>query len=101
MNRRGFLKTTAAATALVTLPFSLAAKPTTKNLRSGSASTGNAPRWAGSCRSGPSASGCGSTPSSSPPRHAFATWDQQGYVPCEYHLLRWILTGRRPNIKQD
>jgi hypothetical protein len=35
------------------------------------------------------------------PRHAFATWDQQGYVPCEYHLLRWILTGRRPNIKQD
>jgi len=35
------------------------------------------------------------------PRKAFASHDQQGYVPCEYHLLRWILTGKRPAIPQD
>jgi len=35
------------------------------------------------------------------PRHAFATLDQQGYVPCEYHLARWVLTGKRPDIRQD
>ena len=34
-------------------------------------------------------------------RHAFAIHDQQGYVPCEYHLLRWIVTGKRPAIRQD
>jgi len=33
-------------------------------------------------------------------REAFASFDQQGYVPCEYHLIRWILTGKRPNIRQ-
>lgn len=35
------------------------------------------------------------------PRHAFAFWDQQGYVPCEYHLIRWLLTGIRPEVRQD
>lgn len=35
------------------------------------------------------------------PRHAFAMVDGQGYVPCEYHLLRWVLTGERPDIRQD
>ncbi len=34
-------------------------------------------------------------------RHAFASDDGQGYVPCEYHLLRWVLTGKRPEILQD
>ncbi len=35
------------------------------------------------------------------PRAAFASLDQQGYVPCEYHLARWVLTGERPDIRQD
>jgi len=35
------------------------------------------------------------------PRRRFSEQDQQGYVPCEYHLLRWLLTGKRPTIRQD
>jgi hypothetical protein len=35
------------------------------------------------------------------PRGAFALWDGQGYVPCEYHLLKWLLGGDWPTIKQD
>lgn len=35
------------------------------------------------------------------PRVSFGYWDAQGYIPCEYHLLKWLLTGRRPNIMQD
>ncbi len=35
------------------------------------------------------------------PRHAFAVMDAQGYIPCEYHLVRWVLTGNRPTIRQD
>lgn len=35
------------------------------------------------------------------PRKAFALWDGQGYVPCEYHLAKWLVTGDRPTIKQD
>lgn len=35
------------------------------------------------------------------PRHTFAGLDGQGYVPCEFHLARWLLTGERPDIKQD
>lgn len=34
-------------------------------------------------------------------RQVFALIDGQGYVPCEYHLVRWILTGKRPDIRQD
>jgi len=34
------------------------------------------------------------------PRSAFALSDGQGYVPCEYHLVRWLLTGKRPEIFQ-
>lgn len=35
------------------------------------------------------------------PRKAFATRDGQGYVPCEAHLLLFLLTGWRPTIRQD
>ena len=35
------------------------------------------------------------------PRRLFAAWDGQGYVPCEAHLLLFLLTGYRPSIKQD
>lgn len=35
------------------------------------------------------------------PRGNFAVQDQQGYVPCEYHLLKWLVTGWRPDIMQD
>lgn len=35
------------------------------------------------------------------PRMAFAAWDGQGYVPCEAHLMLYLLTGWRPYIKQD
>lgn len=35
------------------------------------------------------------------PRMAFAAWDGQGYVPCEAHLMFYLLTGWRPDIKQD
>jgi len=35
------------------------------------------------------------------PRGAFASWDGQGYVPCELHLFWWLLTGWWPTIKQD
>ena len=35
------------------------------------------------------------------PRRAFALYYGHGYVPCEYHLVRWVLTGRRPDIMQD
>ena len=34
------------------------------------------------------------------PRRAFSTWDGQGYVPCEGHLLLWLATGWRPTIRQ-
>lgn len=34
-------------------------------------------------------------------RRAFALLDNQGYVPCEYHLLKWLVTGWRPEIMQD
>ena len=35
------------------------------------------------------------------PRHAFAAWDGQGYVPCEFHLAKWLLLGKRPEILHD
>lgn len=35
------------------------------------------------------------------PRRAFAMHDGQGYVPCEFHLALWLLTGYRPDIRQD
>lgn len=35
------------------------------------------------------------------PRRAYALHFGEGYVPCEYHLVRWLLTGRKPTIKQD
>ncbi len=35
------------------------------------------------------------------PRRSFGTWDGQGFIPCEYHLLKWVLTGGRPDIVQD
>lgn len=35
------------------------------------------------------------------PRQLFGYWDGQGYIPCEYHLLKWVLTGVRPDIVQD
>lgn len=35
------------------------------------------------------------------PRMAMATWDGQGWVPCEYHLVWWVLTGKTPDILQD
>jgi len=35
------------------------------------------------------------------PRWAYAFRYGEGYVPCEYHLLRWVVTGERPVIRQD
>lgn len=35
------------------------------------------------------------------PRMAFAVADQQGYVPCEFHLAKWIVLGMSPEIPQD
>jgi len=32
-------------------------------------------------------------------RHLWARYDDQGYIPCEYHLLRWAVTGKKPRIK--
>lgn len=35
------------------------------------------------------------------PRHAYAHCFNEGYIPCEYHLAKWLLTNQRPEIRQD
>ena len=35
------------------------------------------------------------------PRHAYAILFNEGYLPCEYHLAKWLLTGKRLPIRQD
>jgi len=35
------------------------------------------------------------------PRHAYSHYFSEGYLPCEYHLLRWLLSDKRPEILQD
>ncbi len=34
------------------------------------------------------------------PRQGLAFYDGQGCVPCEYHLLKWLVTGKLPRIKR-